>query len=81
MSSFGPMSARDVPDHLRNVSRWLDDGPMSHTKRSYVSTGVARMVRVRKTPGWCDCPMSNQQRRPASAWCATAAHQKRPISA
>lgn len=78
---FGPMSARDMPVHLRKVSGWLDDGPMLHTKRSYVSTGVARVVRMRKTPGWCDCPMSTQQRRPVSAWCAMPAQQKRPIGA
>jgi hypothetical protein len=75
------MSACDVPDHLRKVSGWLDDSPMSHTKRSYVSTRVARVVRVRMTPGWCACPMSTQQRRPVSAWCAMPAQQKRRIGA
>jgi hypothetical protein len=64
MSSFGLMSVRDVPDHLRKVpGPWLDDGPMSHTKRSYVSTGVARMVRVRKTLGWVSAHRPCQQNR------------------
>jgi hypothetical protein len=79
-SSFGPMSARDVPGHLRKVSRWLDDGSMSHTKRSYVSTGVARMVRVRKRPGWCGCAMSTQQRR-SSVLGVPCQHSRNVLSA